>query len=124
MFLYYLSNISCLRVLYLPDVFCESVAYTWDHADNGLVADLTPLEEALGEDYMWEATHNLGIRYPDVEGAMYAVPFRTAGELIFYNKDIFDAAGNLIISGRIPRDGIRPGEGGQEIGYVYVPLWG
>jgi multiple sugar transport system substrate-binding protein len=78
----------------LPDVFCESVAYTSDHAANGLLADLTALETKLGDNYFWdEVSHNLGSRYPDANGTLYAVPFREAGEVLFYNKDIFDTAG-------------------------------
>jgi multiple sugar transport system substrate-binding protein len=77
----------------LPDIFCESVAYTWDHAASGLLADLTPLQKQMGDNYFWTATNNLGIRYPQVDSDIYAMPFRIAGEVIFYNKDIFDAAG-------------------------------
>lgn len=77
----------------MPDVYCQSVAFAWDHANRGISLNVQPLFDAdmAAEDYFLELTPVL--RYPDGAGDMYAVPFRWVDGVLFYNKDLFDEGG-------------------------------
>lgn len=79
----------------MPDAYGQSVAYGWDHANKKISLDLQPfIESDLNTDeYFMEM--ELGChRYPSpVNGDLYAFPVRWVGEWLFYNSDIFDAAG-------------------------------
>ena len=80
----------------LPDVFCMSAAYAWEYADKKITMDLQPLfdRDFKAADYYMPVTQNMWIRYPDsTTGDLYAMPFRWVLGGLFYNKDIFDAAG-------------------------------
>jgi len=79
----------------MPDAYGQSVAYGWDHANKKISLDVQPFVESdLNQaDYFMEM--ELGChRYPSpTKGDLYAFPVRWVGEWLFYNKDIFDAAG-------------------------------
>jgi multiple sugar transport system substrate-binding protein len=77
----------------LPDMYSNSVAYIWDHANKGMAANLQSMfDQDLNEDdyYMELATI---CRYPYTDGDLYAFPFRWVVGTLFYNKDLFDEAG-------------------------------
>ncbi|NPV07476.1 MAG: sugar ABC transporter substrate-binding protein [Anaerolineae bacterium] len=79
----------------LPDVYSESIAYGWDHANQGIALNLQPFIDAtLNTDDYYMEMHLNGLRYPSMlHGDLYAFPVRWVGALLFYNKDIFDAVG-------------------------------
>jgi multiple sugar transport system substrate-binding protein len=79
----------------MPDVYCMSAAYAWEYADKKMAMDLQPLfnQDFKADDYFMPVTDFGWIRYPDSKGDLYAVPFRWVLGGLFYNKDIFDAAG-------------------------------
>ena len=77
------------------DLYGQSVAYGWDHANKGISLDLQPfIETSLNtDDYFMEMELSCH-RYPNMQsGDLYAFPTRWVGSLLFYNKDLFDAAG-------------------------------
>jgi multiple sugar transport system substrate-binding protein len=77
------------------DLYGQSVAYGWDHANKKISLDLQPfIETSLNtDDYFMEMELSCH-RYPNMKtGDLYAFPVRWVGEFLFYNKDIFDAAG-------------------------------
>jgi multiple sugar transport system substrate-binding protein len=77
----------------MPDIYCNSVAYLWDHANRGLSANIQPFFDAdLNEDdYFMELT--AVERYPDANADLYGFPFRWVVGALFYNKQLFDEAG-------------------------------
>ncbi|MGI8914371.1 MAG: ABC transporter substrate-binding protein [Chloroflexota bacterium] len=77
-----------------PDVFWQSVAYTWDFANNGLALDLQPLinRSLKLEDYFQPVLSIL--RFPNPSsGDMYAFPSRWVASLLYYNKDLLQKVG-------------------------------
>ena len=56
----------------------------------GLLADLTPLAEADGLD---TSVYGGIVEQVSVDGKFYELPFRSDFWVVFYNKDLFDAAG-------------------------------
>lgn len=77
----------------MPDIYCNSVAYLWDHANKGMALNLQPyFDRDLSEDdYFMELTTIS--RYPDGTGDLYSFPFRWVDGALFYNKALFDEAG-------------------------------
>jgi multiple sugar transport system substrate-binding protein len=77
----------------MPDVYCNSVAYLWDHANKGMSANVQALfdRDLKPEDYFMDLT--AVERYPDGEGDLYGFPFRWVDGALFYNKALFDEAG-------------------------------
>jgi len=75
------------------DVFWMSVAYCWDFAQKKFTRDLTPLVKEANLDLTKYYTKVFDIlRYPNSSGDMYAFPSRWVISVLFYNKNIFDAA--------------------------------
>lgn len=106
-----------------PDVLWMSIAYTSDYAKK--VSTLS-LDDYVGKDMDKYYTKLLDLeRYPYVKGKLYAMPYHFVESLLFYNKDMFDAAGinypdsswdyeKLIeVSKKLTRDA----EGGKEYGF-------
>jgi multiple sugar transport system substrate-binding protein len=58
---------------------------------RGLLADLTPLIERDSFDTSAFIPEVFGIY--NIEGKQYGIPFLTTGSYIYYNKELFDAAG-------------------------------
>ncbi|HEV2124402.1 MAG TPA: sugar ABC transporter substrate-binding protein [Chloroflexota bacterium] len=78
-----------------PDVIWMSVAYSWDYAHRKFVLNLQPLinKEIKKEDYFYNVSVNT-LRYPrEDQGDLYAFPHRWVCSALFYNKKLFDAAG-------------------------------
>jgi len=77
----------------MPDIYCNSVAYIWDHANKNISADIQSLfdRDLKPDDYFMQLTDVE--RYPDNKGDLYGFPFRWVDGALFYNKDLFDAAG-------------------------------
>ena len=73
-----------------PDVFNMSVAYAWDFANKGLIKNLQPMLDMEFEmdDYFGDVVDIL--RY---NGDAYCFPFAWVCSVLYYNKDMFDAAG-------------------------------
>jgi multiple sugar transport system substrate-binding protein len=79
----------------MPDAYGQSVAYGWDHANKKISLNLQPyIEVDLNtDDYFMEMELSCH-RYLSMQtGDLYAFPVRWVGEWLFYNADIFDAAG-------------------------------
>lgn len=80
----------------LPDVFTMSSGFVDEWAADGLMLNI---QEYVDQDIMTQAENYFtGLfdvaRYPDkVEGDMYAFPFAFVETVLFYNRDMFDAAG-------------------------------
>jgi multiple sugar transport system substrate-binding protein len=77
----------------MPDVYCQSVAYAWDHAHTKVAANLTPMFTSQLNETDYYLTGTDATKYPNASGDLYAMPFRMAVGMIYYNKDLFDAAG-------------------------------
>jgi multiple sugar transport system substrate-binding protein len=77
----------------MPDIYCNSVAYIWDHANKGMSANIQSLfdRDLKPEDYFMDLT--AVERYPDVNGELYGFPIRWVDGALFYNKALFDEAG-------------------------------
>jgi multiple sugar transport system substrate-binding protein len=77
----------------MPDIYCNSVAYLWDHANKNMSANIQSLfdRDLKGDDYFMELT--AVERYPDAKGDLYGFPFRWVDGALFYNKKLFDEAG-------------------------------
>lgn len=73
-----------------PDVFNMSVAYAWDFANKGLIKNLQPMLDMEFDmtDYFSDVIDIL--RY---NGDVYSFPFAWVCSVLYYNKDMFDAAG-------------------------------
>ncbi len=74
-----------------PDVFDMSIAYTWDFANKGSVLDMESYVSKNIDKYYRKAIDME--RYPDINGHVFAMPYQWVASLLFYNKDLFDAAG-------------------------------
>jgi multiple sugar transport system substrate-binding protein len=74
-----------------PDVFDMSIAYTWDFANKGSVLDMESYVSKNIDQYYRKAIDME--RYPDINGHVFAMPYQWVASLLFYNKDLFDAAG-------------------------------
>lgn len=77
----------------MPDVYCNSVAYIWDHANKNMSANIQALfdRDLKADDYFMDLT--AVERYPDTKGELYGFPFRWVDGALFYNKKLFDEAG-------------------------------
>lgn len=75
-----------------PDVFYLGEAVVNSFAEKGVLMDQLPLAEASGYDFddVWEGVKDpMGYN----EGHMWAFPKDTTPYMMYYNKDLFDAAG-------------------------------
>lgn len=81
-----------------PDIAFVSAAWIQDFARLGIALNLDPFVEKMGvfgpedEDKYFLSTLD-GLRYPGTGGSLYAVPYEWVTIVFYYNKDIFDAAG-------------------------------
>ncbi|PIE31957.1 sugar ABC transporter substrate-binding protein [candidate division KSB3 bacterium] len=75
----------------MPDVLAMSSGYVQEFGLQGSLLDLTAYAERdfNKEDYFW----GIMDKSFDVEGKIYAIPFAWVGTVLFYNKTLFDAAG-------------------------------
>lgn len=77
----------------LPDVYANSPAYVWEHANRGMSVNVQPYADLdLDEDAYFEAPMQ-GARYPYKDDDLYAFPLQWNAGGLFYNKDMFDAEG-------------------------------
>jgi multiple sugar transport system substrate-binding protein len=77
----------------LPDVFNMSQDRFFFYADNNAVLDLQPYWDEYGVDTnVWDAGMVGPYRWGD-KGDLYAAPVNWDTVAIYYNKDMFDAAG-------------------------------
>jgi multiple sugar transport system substrate-binding protein len=80
-----------------PDIAFVSAAWIQDFARLGIALNLDPFIEKTGA-FGPEAAEELflntleGLRYPK-GGSLYAIPYEWVTVVFYYNKDIFDAAG-------------------------------
>jgi len=78
-----------------PDVIWMSVAYAWDYAHRKFVLNLQPLldKDLKKDDYFYNVSAAT-LRYPrEDRGDLYAFPHRWVCSVLFYNKKLFDDAG-------------------------------
>jgi len=81
-----------------PDIAFVSAAWIQDFAKLGIALNLDPFIEKNGvfgpedEDTYFLKTLD-GLRYPGTTGSLYAIPYEWVTVVFYYNKDIFDAAG-------------------------------
>jgi multiple sugar transport system substrate-binding protein len=78
-----------------PDVFYLDAAYTRDFANNGLLYDLT---DVIGDyvdmdDLINSSKEKVSIADENGKDHIYGMDICCVGPVIFYNKDLFDAAG-------------------------------
>lgn len=78
----------------LPDVFWMSSGFVDEFANDGLILNIQEFVDAadLSEDY-FEASFNAARVGDKLEGDMYAFPIFFVETIMYYNKDMFDAAG-------------------------------
>jgi len=76
-----------------PDVYDMSLAYLYNFVENGMVENLqTRAETDLALDAFLETAITPG-RYPGNDGDLYSLHTMWGPGVLFYNKDMFDAAG-------------------------------
>jgi multiple sugar transport system substrate-binding protein len=77
----------------LPDVFNMSSGYIDQWAQDGLLMNIQDkVDELPQDDYFTRVFSTL--RYPDkTESDMYGIPYAWVTTVLYYNKDMFDAAG-------------------------------
>lgn len=81
-----------------PDLAFVSAAWIQDFAHLGVALNLDPFVEKAGvfgpddADKYFLSTLD-GLRYPGTNGSLYAIPYEWVTIVFYYNKDIFDAAG-------------------------------
>ena len=153
---YYKTMIDAFQAKY-PNIKVEVVEFTADEYDNVIVTQLsgkqdfdvvftkgTPalsalikqghiysLDEYIKSDDSFDATKYSGlVDQLTMDGKTYALPFRYDNNLIFYNKDLFDAAGVAY-----PEDGMTmaeyhelaakmtSGEGNDKVYGAHVHTW-
>jgi multiple sugar transport system substrate-binding protein len=77
----------------MPDVFSMNQTYFYFYADNGAVLDLQPYWDEYGVDTtIWGSGLVDPYRWGDA-GDVYAAPMEWVTVAVYYNKDMFDAAG-------------------------------
>lgn len=77
-----------------PDIIHMSVGYVYDYAKLGLLENLQPYfdRDLNPDDFFLEPFK--AMRYPSMEtGDLYAIPYSFILTSLYYNKDMFDAAG-------------------------------
>jgi ABC-type glycerol-3-phosphate transport system substrate-binding protein len=79
-----------------PDVFMTY--WTLGAATNGLALDLTPLIKAAGEEW-FGGLSEWGWAFHDYAGSYYAVPWRVAPGVVFFNTNLLAKAGLKVPSG-------------------------
>ena len=72
-----------------PDVITELESRTLRYARKSLLTDLTDVVTKLGKDDLVPSALATG----EYEGRYYSIPFRHDGAGLYYNKDLFAAAG-------------------------------
>ena len=81
-----------------PDLAFVSAAWIQDFAHLGIALNLDPFVEKTGvfgpddEDKYFLKVLD-GLRYPGTQGSLYAIPYEWVTVVFYYNKSIFDAAG-------------------------------
>ena len=77
-----------------PDVYYQSIAYTWDFANNGFTLNISPyVNRSLKLDDYFTALIDI-FRFPTPKsGDLYAFPADWGGSLLFYNKNLLQQAG-------------------------------
>jgi len=76
------------------DIFVTDDPWTPQLAQTGLVMDLKKdVAEYTAEDFDWEDIHSAPLAAGEWEGVQYGVPLRSNLLLMFYNKELFKAAG-------------------------------
>lgn len=73
----------------LPDVFAMSSGFVLDWAQAGNLANLDPIVEGSDLSVYFEGALAPGM----VDGSMYAFPQNWVAPVLYYNMDMFDAAG-------------------------------
>ena len=81
-----------------PDLAFVSAAWIQDFARLGVALNLDPFVEKTGvfgpddaDKYFLNTLD--GLRFPGTQGSLYAIPYEWVTVVFYYNKDIFDAAG-------------------------------
>jgi len=77
-----------------PDIVHMSVGYVYDYAKEGLLENLQPYfdRDLNPGDFFMEPFQ--AMRYPSMEtGDLYGIPYSFLMTTLYYNKDLFDAAG-------------------------------
>jgi multiple sugar transport system substrate-binding protein len=114
-----------------PDIAFVSAAWIQDFARLGIALNLDPFVEKTGA-FGPEAAEDLflgtleGLRYPK-GGSLYAIPYEWVTICFYYNKDIFDAAGEAYPTGDWTYDNVletgqrltkRNGETVEQFGFI------
>lgn len=114
-----------------PDIAFVSAAWIQDFARLGIALNLDPFVEKAGA-FGPEAADDLflstldGLRYPK-GGSLYAIPYEWVTICFYYNKDIFDAAGEPYPTGDWTYDNVletgqrltkRDGDTVEQFGFI------
>lgn len=75
----------------MPDVFWMSVALAADFGKQGSVMDLSGFVKNLDINNYFSSVFS-ALQWPPNSGHMWAFPFRYVASVLYYNKDMFDAA--------------------------------
>ena len=73
-----------------PEVFWQSGSYFLQFSGSGWHLDLGPY---VRRDKFDLSKHNRQIEIEEYEGKLYALPYGTGGVVMYYNKNLFDQAG-------------------------------
>jgi multiple sugar transport system substrate-binding protein len=114
-----------------PDIAFVSAAWIQDFARLGIALNLDPFIETTGA-FGPEAAEEIflstldGLRYPK-GGSLYAIPYEWVTICFYYNKDIFDAAGEAYPTGDWTYDNVletaqrltkRDGDAVEQFGFI------
>lgn len=73
------------------DIFDANLSEYFNFASKGMFENLTPYAEADGFDFDKVGKDN--VELSKINGDLYALPYIQSAWLLYYNKDLFDAAG-------------------------------
>ena len=95
--------------------------------DSGWIIPMQEMIDADGYD-MSELEPNVAAYYTTEDGTMYSMPFNSSTPLLYYNKDMFDAAGITDIPTSLPEiaevgDALKEKGGAQEVFAISIYGW-
>lgn len=77
----------------LPDVYAMSTAFICDYVASGRVLDVSPSLQNADVAGFVDGLPGAALENLTLDGELYGFPYATGTVLLFYNKDMFDAAG-------------------------------
>lgn len=109
-----------------PEVFWQSGSYFLQFSDSGWHLDLG---QYVKRDKFDLTKHNRQLEVEEYQGKLYALPYGTGGVVMYYNKSLFDAAGQKYPTETWTWEDVRtaaqkltrPGDAGGQWGLVAYP---